>query len=223
MEDRDIIEPYYSTRTTAYDLLVSSPGDRASQISANVTMKNGEIQQGSPHYGSWLTFRERAPQASELLLRLLHKAESTNTRLAGASVRYDPGLDAAAISFNPEANVIATAVVSRDLTAIDSRFESILPILKGAAPSLINGRQVRVCYFYQTRLFREEKTEEAYQYYVYFEEEGIQYLFQFSSNWSLVGRSVGAMDDPPTTIQNVLSQDQCRRLFAQYLPLLTQP
>lgn len=69
----------------------------------------------------------------------------------------------------------------------------------------------------KNRSFRGEKTEEAYQYYAYYEREGMQYLYQFSSNWSLVNQNVSAVHNPPSTLHYVETQDECRKQFVDYL------
>ena len=112
-------------------------------------------------------------------------------------------------------------VIGKDLSAIDARFSNILPILQDTLgtenSSYIGAQEVSVHYFYQNRSFRGQKTEEAYQYYAYYERDGLQYLYQFSSNWSLPGQNVSAMHNPPSTLHYVETQDECREQFVAYL------
>lgn len=164
-------------------------------------------------------FTEKAPIATELVMRVFEKG---NTSYADAY--YNGSIDCAGISFEPTNSCIATVVIGKDLSAIDTRFSNILPVLQDSlgteSSSYIEGQEVSVHYFYQNRSFRVDKTEEAYQYYAYYEREGLQYLYQFSSNWSLIDQNVSAIHNPPSTLHYVETQDECRKQFVDYLLIL---
>ncbi|MBQ3009868.1 MAG: hypothetical protein IJA20_02880 [Methanocorpusculum sp.] len=212
-------KPYYSTRTTAYDFLTWYPvASENDFINVAIFERDGSIE-NCPNYDEFLQFKDRAPIAADLVLEIFEKGDTTH-----ADAYYNGSIDSYGISFRPESNCVATVVIGKDIASIDSRFEHILPIFQSALgtenSSYIGGQEVSIHYFYQNRLFRDSKTEEAYQYYVYFERDGLQYLYQFSSNWSLIGKDVSALHNPPSTLHYVETQDECRELFLEYLFML---
>lgn len=205
---------YYATRSTAYALLTSYPSaGEEDLLRATVFEQSGSIK-NCPGYDGFLALREKAPVAADLMTRLLDKGNTV-------SAYYIGSINAAGLSFSPTANCKATVVIGKDLSAIDPRLSAFLPIFQNTlgteTSSFIGGQEVSVHYFYQNRSYCGRTTEEAYQYYVYFERGGLQYLYQFSSNWSLPGQNVTAMHRPPSTLCYVETQDECRRLFAEYL------
>lgn len=211
-------KPYYSTRTTVFDLLTSYPvADENDLLNIAIFERDGSIE-NCPNYDDFLKFTEKAPIAANLIMRVFERGDTSH-----ADAYYNGSIDAAGISFRPTStgNSIATVVIGKDLSAIDARFSNILPILQDTLgtenSSYIGAQEVSVHYFYQNRSFRGQKTEEAYQYYAYYERDGLQYLYQFSSNWSLPGQNVSAMHNPPSTLHYVETQDKCREQFAAYL------
>ena len=211
-------KPYYSTRTTAFDLLTSYPvADENDLLNIAIFERDGSIE-NCPNYDDFLKFTEKAPIAANRIMRVFERGDTSH-----ADAYYNGDADAAGISFRPTStgNSIATVVIGKDLSAIDARFSNILPILQDTLgtenSSYIGAQEVSVHYFYQNRSFRGQKTEEAYQYYAYYERDGLQYLYQFSSNWSLPGQNVSAMHNPPSTLHYVETQDECREQFVAYL------
>ena len=207
-------KPYYSTRSTAYDLLTMYPAaDESNRLHVTVFERDGSIK-NCPGYNDFLELQEKAPIAADLTMRLLEKGNTV-------SAYYKGSIGAAGLSFAPAANCTATVVIGKDLSAIDRRLSDFLPILRQTLgtenSSYIGEQEISVHYFYQNRLYLGSKTEEAYQYYVYFERDGLQYLYQFSSNWSLPGQNISAMHNPPSTLHYVETQDECRKLFVEYL------
>ena len=212
-------KPYYSTRMTAYDLLTGYPtAGEADIINAAVFERDGTVE-NCPNYDEFLLFKDKAPIAAELILEIFENDDTTH-----ADVYYNGSIDSYGISFRPESNCVATVVIGKDIASIDSRFENVLPMFRSTLgtenSSLIGTQKVSVNYFYQNRLFRDSKTEEAYQYYAYFEQDGLQYLYQFSSNWSLIGQNISAIHNPPATLHYVQAQDACRERFVEYLLLM---
>lgn len=114
-----------------------------------------------------------------------------------------------------------TLLVSKDLDALGEKVQALVApmreMLGAEQASTINGQEAAVQYFYQQRMFREEAMEECYNYYVYFEKDDVQYLYQYSSNWTLPGESVTAIHNPPHTLSEALSQEVSRELFADVL------
>ncbi len=209
-------KPYYSTRSAAYDLLTSYPVNSENEI-INVAIfeKDGSLE-NCPNYAEFLEYTEKTPLAADMVMQILEKNP-------GATVHgfYNSTINASGISFMPESNCMATVVIAEDLSAIDERYASIIPMFQSTLgtgqSSFIGEQEISVHYFYQNRMFRDTKTEEAYQYYVYFERGGLQYLYQFSSNWSLIGQDISAIHNPPSTYHYVETQDECRHLFVDYL------
>ena len=213
--------PYYSTGTTAFDLLTEYPiSGQNDFIGVSIFEKNGRVE-NCPNYDEFLLFKDKAPVAAELVMQIFEKGDATH-----AYAYYNHVIDSYGISFCPESNCDAGVVIGKDISAIDDRFKNILPILQctlGTENSTyIGDQEISVHYFYQNRLFRDSKTEEAYRYYVYFERNGLQYLYQFSSNWSLMGRNVSAIHNPPHTLHYVASQEECLELFVDYLLTLVK-
>lgn len=211
--------PYYSTRTTAYDLLTAYPIRNESDfLNVHVFKQDGSID-NCPNYDEFLICAEKVPLAAELAMHILENVEST-----GVNIYYNAEIDTVGLHFMPESNCVATLIIGRDLDIIDERFANILPILRKTLgtqnSSNIGGQEVSVHYFYQNRLYRGNETEEAYQYYAYYEKNDLQYLYQFSSNWSLIGQNVSAMHNPPVTLHFVKTQDECRVLFVDYIAVL---
>lgn len=209
-------KPYYSTRTSAYDFLTWCPVSSENDfINVAIFEKDGSIE-NCPNYDEFLVFKDKAPIAAELIMQIFEKGDTTH-----ADAYYNGNIDSYGISFRPESNCVATVVIGKDIVSIDNRFENILPIFQSTLgtenSSYIGEQEVSIHYFYQNRLFRDSKTEEAYQYYVYFERDDLQYLYQFSSNWSLIGQNISAIHNPPHTLHYVETQDECRELFVEYL------
>ena len=157
-------KPYYSTRTTALDLLTSYPmADENDKLNVAIFERDGSIG-NCPNYDDFLKFTENAPTAAELVMRVFEKGNNSYV-----DAYYNGSIDCAGISFGPTSDCSATVVIGKDLSAIDTRFSNILPILQDSLgterSSYIGGQEVSVHYFYQNRSFRGEKTEEAYQYY----------------------------------------------------------
>lgn len=207
-------QPYYATRSTAYDLLTAYPAaDENDRFHTTIFEHNGSIK-NCPGYDGFLALQEKAPVTAELMMRLAEKGNAV-------SAYYKGSINAAGLHFMPTANCIATVVIGEDLAAIDARLSDFLPILQATLgtenSSYIGDQEVSVHYFYQNRSYCGAKTEEAYQYYVYYERGGLQYLYQFSSNWSLIGRNITAIHNPPSVLCYVETQDDCRKLFADYL------
>ena len=205
---------YYATRSTAYDLLTSYPSAGEEDLLRATVFEQGGSIKNCPGYDGFLALQEKSPVTADLMTRLLDKGNTV-------SAYYIGSINAAGLSFSPTANCRATVVIGKDLSAIDPRLSGFLPIFQNTLgtenSSFIGGQEVSVHYFYQNRSYCGCTTEEAYQYYVYFERGGLQYLYQFSSNWSLPGQNVTAMHRPPSTLCYVETQDECRRLFAEYL------
>ena len=66
-------------------------------------------------------------------------------------------------------------------------------------------------------MLRDETQEECYQYYAYFEKDGVEYLYQYSSNWTIPGEAVTAIHNPPHTISEAISQEESREMFVDIL------
>ena len=118
-------------------------------------------------------------------------------------------------------NGIITVLAGTDLDGLSEQMQSFLlsfrETLGTQKSSVIAGQEVAVQYFYQQRMFKQEALEECYNYYVYFEKDGMQYLYQYSSNWTLPGEEVTAIHNPPHSMSYAMSQEKSRELFAEVL------
>jgi len=207
-------QPYYSTRTTGLDLLTEHPVHSESDfLDVSAVCQDGHIESRKP-LDSFLTYGEKAPAAAALVTKILENKLAPDVRAC-----YHGGPDASGFKFYPESNCVATVVIAKDLTAIDERFTHILPIFQQTLgtenSSIIGEQEIAVHHFYQNRLYNESETEEAFQYYAYYEKDGLQYLYQFSSNWALTGQSTGALHNPPAVLYRTNTQEECREEHGQ--------
>lgn len=209
-------DAYYNTKTSVFDLLTyySSQNGR-NFINTVIYKKNGSIE-NCIHYESFLRFKNKAPIAADLMQQIIDKNKN-----ASITAHYDESVDSGAFYLYPESNSTISVVIGKDLTAIDERFEDIISIFKSTLgtenSTYIGNQEVSVHYFYQNRLYRDTTTEEAYQYYVYFERDGLQYLYHFASNWALINQNTSAIHNPPSVLHYVKTQDECREMFVDYL------
>lgn len=114
-----------------------------------------------------------------------------------------------------------TILAGKDLDALGAEVqvfvEPMREALKTEQSSMIFEQQVMVQYFYQQRMLREETPEECYQYYAYFEKDDVEFLYQYSSNWTIPGADVTAIHKPPHTISEAISQEESREMFGKIL------
>lgn len=212
-------KPYYSTRKSVFDILTSIPVEHENDfINVSVFEKDGSIE-NCPAYNDFLQIREYSPFCAELILSLFEK-DLTDFY----SIFYNKKNDTCGFLFNPDSNCIVTAVIGKDISSLDSRYDSFIPIFKSTLgtnnSSFIGEQEFSIHYFYQNRLFRNTKTEEAYQYYVYFEHSELEVLLQFSSNWTLPDQNVSALHNPPHTLHYVKSQEGCLNMFIELIDTL---
>lgn len=123
------------------------------------------------------------------------------------------------VADSPDGQV--TILASKDLDALGSRMQAfVAPMRKKLGTeqgTLISGQEAVVQYFYQQRMLNEEIVEESYQYYAYFEKGDVEYLYQYSSNWTLPGEAATAIHNPPYTISEAISQEASREMFVEIL------
>lgn len=212
-------KPYYSTRKSGIDILTSIPVEHEDDfINVSVFEKDGSFA-NCPGYNDFLKLKEYSPFCADLILHLFEK-DLTDFY----NIFYNKKNGTCGILFNPDSNCIATAVIGENISLLDSRYDSIIPIFKSTLgtndSSFLGGQEFSIHYFYQNRLFHESKTEEAYQYYVYFEHDELEVLLQFSSNWSLIDQNVSALHNPPHTLHYVKTQEGCLDMFIDYINAL---
>ncbi len=152
----------------------------------------------------------------ESLSEYLLSNERVENSIEGA-VSYE--LETMALSTNPAegGNGQITVLAGRDLNVISVELQNFVSpmraLLGTVQSSTIAGQEAAVQYFCQQCMSDDEAMEECYNYYVYFEKEDMQYLYQFSSNWTLLGEETTA----PHKKDYVLSQVESRELFAEIL------
>ena len=85
--------------------------------------------------------------------------------------------------------------------------------------SVISGQEAAVQYFYRQRIRDNDETklEECYIYYVYFEIDGMQYLYQFTSKWTVPGSDVGLNSNRLMSYPDseAITQEEARDKFAE--------
>lgn len=200
--------PYYSTRHAALDIIAAQPVANEEDVFSYCLFKENGTFSTCPGYQQHLDLSKENGELARF-------AESFFDLRGVDSVDcyYDRVSGLAGFQMMPTANTIFSIVAGEALDGVDERLDAILPVLRGGEPSELNGQKAAVHYFYQTRLFREKTMEEAFQYYLYLELNGAQYLCQYSSNWALPGKTVSALHNPPTTLHFVASQEECRKEF----------
>lgn len=212
---------YYQTGTTVYDLFLQAPvKDDKSFLNITLFEKDGKLE-NCPAYEEFKIFAEKAPLIAEKCRLLLQQNE-----IQTVSLFYNEELPDSAVLFTRllpgEYNDSLTLLVSEDISRIDKRFEELLPTLKAVLgtenSSHIDGQEISLCYFYQTRLYQEVTTEEAFRYYAYWEKDGLEMLCQYSSAFTLPDQAVSAMHNSP---EMLCTQEEARALFLKLLPLLT--
>ena len=217
---------YYQTGTTVYDLFLQVPvRDDKSFLNITLFEKDGKLE-NCPAYEEFKIFSEKAPLIAEKCRLLLKQDE-----IQAVSLFYNENLPDSAVLFARPlpggSNDSLTLLVSEDISRIDERFEALLPTLKAVLgtenSSHIGGQELSLFYFYQTRLYNEKTTEEAFRYYAYWEKDGLEMLCQYSSAFTLPGQAVGALHNPLQTMQTLHTQEEARDLFLKLLPLLTEP
>lgn len=114
-------------------------------------------------------------------------------------------------------NCSLNTVMSNDLSKVSGssvqRFiKDLQGILNTNRESQITTTNISTHFFYQQRVnLEKDMTEERYIYYAYFENEGMQYLCQFTSNYTLKGSSQNAYG------ANGETQEKCREAFENIL------
>lgn len=217
-------QPYYDTSSALLDCLVNhQTGTEEDEIAGCFYKEDGRLE-NCLHYEAFQTLAEEAPATAELIRRIIEEEQAKD--VSGYFMRQS---EASGISFSPlvygkQSNCMVTVLISESLSDLDERLTAMLPIFQGTLgterSSVINEQECYISYFYQNRQCWDDQTEEAYQYYVYFERDGLQYLCQFFSNWSLPGQNVTALHNPPVIYHYVETQEACRELFTDFLQLL---
>ncbi len=201
----------YETRDSLYRYVVAE----ADTDYFRLTVEDG-LWSGGEAYETACTMQEGLDDVAEYLLW----EEGLGTNLYGAvSDSMETVVLKTTLAEGPNGQV--TVLVSKDLDALGDEVQAFVTpmreILGTEQGSIISGQEAAVQYFYQQRMFKEEAVEECYHYYVYFEKDAVQYLCQFTSNWTLPGEAVTAIHNPPYTLSEALSQEESRELFAEIL------
>ena len=205
---------YYQTSEPLFNILTAYPISGEEDILSFIVHRKDGAFENSLYYDTYLSYLALDENHASFLERLHDLSKDT------VDVRYLKEKQILGLSTRPMINCTFTMLIGSDLHGLDPRLDGMLPVFDGTtgnAPSTLNGTEVTVSYFYQTRLYREETTEEAYRYFAYFEINGTQYLCQFSSNWALPGETVSADHNPPGILAPAASQEDCRIKFAEML------
>lgn len=115
-------------------------------------------------------------------------------------------------------NSSLSVIVSKDFSAVE---ETVSPhiaqmrtLLASEGASAINGKRCALRYIYQTRTHQEKGLEEErYIYYAFFEKEGMEYLVQFTSNYTLPNTNQSALGNG----YSLKTQQECRDAFESIL------
>lgn len=207
--------PYYQTSEPLYNILTDYPISGEEDILSFLVHRKDGAFENSLSYDTYLSYLALDETHASLLERLYYLSKD------GVQTRYLKAEQILGLYTRPMTNCVFTMLIGTDLHGLDPRLDEMLPIFDGTngnTASTLNGTEVTVSYFYQTRLYREETTEEAYLYFAYFELNDVQYLCQFSSNWTLPGETVSADHNPSGgVLAPAFSQEDCRMKFSEML------
>lgn len=116
-------------------------------------------------------------------------------------------------------------IMGKNLDILGERVAALLEpmrkMLGTEKSSVISGEEVAVQYFYRQRIHNNDETrlEECYIYYVYVEMDDMQYLYQFTSKWTVPGSDVGLFPNTSSGYRDfeAISQEEAREKFAKVL------
>ena len=211
-------EPCYRTHDGIYHYMMDGLVREENTQDFVLFADDGALE-GSRDYALYQQVCERYPTLEPLVDYFIENDEAADS-LSGVAV-YDWEAVAIRTILTECQNGLITVLLGKDLDRIDERvadFVSPMRAMLGTdESSIVAGQEVAVQYFYQQRTFRTEEIEECYNYYVYFEKGDMQYLYQFSSNWTLPGEGVTAVHHPPDTLSYAMTQEDARRYFVDIL------
>lgn len=154
------------------------------------------------------------------LLKLPHNTDSS----VRCNIYQNEGQNnISAVSFESSIydNCTLDIMASHDLSLLSNK--NITQIVAGmksisasSTSSQLNEKAVAVHYVYQTRYSQElDKDEERYIYYAFYEKDGLQYLVQFTSNYTLKDSNITAYGIEGKT------QEECKKAFEEAVLFLT--
>ncbi len=216
--NEDTEEVYYDTHNGVYQHL--SDGFREGKKGDDfvLTMQEGNLESSK----DYTLYKELCQSYSGLeeMVDYFIKDDMWADSVRGMVI-YDWNATAIQTNLKEAPNGQITLLMGENLDIIDPQlaaFTTSMKALMGTEQSsTIAGQEAAVQYFYQQRMYKVEALEECYNYYVYFERDGMQYLYQFSSNWTLPGEEVTAIHNPPDTLSYAMSQEEARSCFAESL------
>lgn len=113
-------------------------------------------------------------------------------------------------------NVVATKDFNKISTeSVKKAVNEIETIKNTKVGSVVNGKNISICYVYQTRFNKEKGVEEErYIYYALFSQNNINYLVQFFSNYTVQNSNKTAYG------MEQRSQDQCKKAFEDIVRII---
>ncbi len=198
-------ELYYPVRGTAGHIAM----DGANGFDINTQNRPLEDE---PDYPKLVELNNSSPDVGKIVMNLLeHKAASPYS--SGVSVQFNVNTGAPSISFSTYVNSHAVVICDEDIARIDDRFNAVLPIFKSTLgtenSTYIGDQEVSIHYFYYSSPTSNGGTAECYIYYAYFEKNGIEYLYEFSSlSTYKMSSELLEIADP---------QGECLQAFIDYL------
>lgn len=114
-------------------------------------------------------------------------------------------------------NCVLDVIISHDFDSVNddsvkSRINNMRNLLNSKTASQIDGKVLAINYVYQTRYCAEKNLdEERYIYYAFFQQNGDEYLIQFTTNYTLAGSDKNAYGVSGRT------QDECKQIFEEII------
>ncbi len=161
---------------------------------------------------------------SNLLQALINMSEHRFSSINCVSFQKDSDIELGLISFPLFSNVEVNLLISKNFSKIttiheNSTYQALRDIMESENVSTMNDVELATAYHYQQRAFQrneESTTEEQFIYYTYYNKNGLEYLVQFKSNYTVLEGQKEYM-----VVGDLQTQEVCRNTLIKLLDLLT--
>jgi hypothetical protein len=148
-----------------------------------------------------------------------HRHEATGC----VTFQKDSGVEIALLTTDLYSNVMLNILMSKDFSKVEtvagsSVYKELTEVLNTAKASKINQVDMANIYHYQQRIYKPKEDnigEEHYIYYSYFVKDGMEYLVQFISNYTVMEGYKEYM-----IVGDLQPQEVCRDTYLKVLNLI---
>lgn len=150
-----------------------------------------------------------------------HRFSSVNC----VTFQKDSDIELGLISYPLFSNVEVNLLISKDFSKIaaiqeNSTYLALRDVMESENVSTIKEVDLATVFQYQQRVFQGKEvstTEEQFIYYTYFNKNGLEFLVQFKSNYTVLEGQKEYM-----VVGNLQTQEVCRNTLIKLLDLLTE-